>query len=305
MIIDEYHWAQAYPGFGNACAFFLEVSLCKDLFHAKIYLLQNEKNRKREKMLAVERRQEILELINKKGSVRVNDLAEHYGVGKETIRRDLKVLSEEWGISVVYGGAQLAGNSRGTQIQENNIIQKRALNYDLKNQIGKKAAELIEPGDIIALNSGSTVECILNHIADKTPLSILTVNVNIAAKAAAIPDVEVYLPGGKIRSKSGMIIGHDAENYIKQFNVTKCFFGVSAISLGSQITHPSVEEVPNNRALLSVSERVYLLADHTKFDKQSLYKLARLEEMNAIITDRELEDRYRTYFSKCGIDILI
>ena len=256
-------------------------------------------------MLAVERRQEILELINQKGSVRVNDLAERYEVGKETIRRDLKVLSEEGGISVVYGGAQLQKPSFGTQIQENTIVQKRALNYELKNQIGKRAAELIQPGDIIALNSGSTVECILDHIADKTPLSILTLNVNIAAKAAAIPNVEVYIPGGKIRTKSGMIIGYEAENYLGQFTVTKCFFGVSAISLGRQITHPSVEEVPNNRALLSISEQVYLLADHTKFDKQSLYKMARLEEMNTVVTDQKLDDHYHAYFAKYGIDVLV
>ncbi|MCI8327051.1 MAG: DeoR/GlpR transcriptional regulator [Lachnospiraceae bacterium] len=261
---------------------------------------------RREQMLAVERRQEILELLHKKGSVRVNDLAEYYNVGKETIRRDLKALSEEWGISVVYGGAQLQNSSHafGTQIQENTMIQKRTLNYDLKNQIGKRAAELIEPGDIIALNSGSTVECVLNHIADKVPLSILTVNVNIAAKAAAIPNVEVYIPGGKIRTKSGMIIGYDAENYIHQFTVKKCFFGVSAISLGRQITHPSVEEVPNNRALLAISEQTYLLADHTKFNKQSLYKLARLDEMNTVITDQGLEDPYCTYFLRNGIDVL-
>lgn len=259
----------------------------------------------RKVMLAVERRQEILNLLNKKGSVRVNDLAERYEVGKETIRRDLKVLSEEYGISVVYGGAQLQNKAFGTQIQENTIVQKRALNYELKNQIGKRAAELIEPGDIIALNSGSTVECVLNHIADKTPLSIFTVNVNIAAKAAAIPNVDVYIPGGKVRTKSGMIIGYGTEDYIKQFTVKKCFFGVSAISLGRQITHPSVEEVPNNRALLSISEQVYLLADHTKFDKQSLYQLARLEEMNALITDEEPGELYRAYFSRMGIDVLI
>lgn len=255
-------------------------------------------------MLAIERRQEILELINKKGSVRVNDLAEYYDVGKETIRRDLKELSEEYGISVVYGGARLQNGIAGNQIQENHITQKRFLNHDIKDELARKAAELIEPGDIIALNSGSTVECILDHIADKTPLSILTVNVNIAARASLIPGVEVYLPGGKVRSKSGMIINFDAENFIKKFSVKKCFFGVSAISLGNQITHPSMEEVPNNRSLLSISEKVYLMADHTKFDKQSLYKLARLDEMDAILTDQKLPEAYEKYFSKYGIRLI-
>lgn len=255
-------------------------------------------------MLAIERRQEILELLKKKGSVKVTDLAEHYGVGKETIRRDLKEMSKEWNISVVYGGAHLQNSILGTQIQEETIIQKRAANFEQKNYIAQKAAELIEPGDVIALNSGSTIECIINHLADKVPLSIVTVNVNIAAKAASIPGIEVYLPGGKIRNKSGMIISNDAERYIKEFSINKCFFGISALSLGRQITHPSVEEVSNNRALLSVSEKVYLVADHSKFDKQSLYKMASLEEMTAVITDTEPEEAYINYFHHHGIKLI-
>lgn len=256
-------------------------------------------------MIAIERRLGIMELLNKKGAVRVDYLAEHYCVGKETIRRDLKILAKEYNIDVVYGGARLKGASAGAQVHENNLVQKRATNYDLKDSIGKKAASLIEPGDIIALNTGSTAECILNHIANKTPLSIITLNISIAAMAAAIPNVEVYIPAGKVRSTSGMIVGFEPENYLHRFAVKKCFFGVSAVSLGSKITHPVVEEVPGNRVLISISEKVYLIADHSKFDKQSLYRMARLDEMNAIITDRELPSQYEKFCARSGIDIII
>lgn len=256
-------------------------------------------------MLSVERRHEILEILNKKGSVKVNDLAKRYGVGKETIRRDLKYLANEWNISVVYGGAHLKNQNSSTAVQEMNILNKRELNAEAKHKIAAEAAKLIEPGDVIAINSGSTVECILDYIADKTPLSILTVNVNVAAKASLIPGVEVYIPSGKVRGKSGMVISGEAENFISQFTIQKCFMGVSAISLGSQITHPAIEEVANNKSLLAVSEKTFLLADHSKFDKKSLYKLARLEEMEAIITDEEPSDPYKTYFRNYGIDVIL
>lgn len=255
-------------------------------------------------MLTIERRQEILEMLNKKGSVKVSDLVEQYQVGKETIRRDLKALSDQWNVEVVYGGAHLKNLATGTPIKEETIVQKRETNSDLKNEIAKRAAELIEPGDVIALNSGSTVECILNYIADKTPLSILTVNVNIAAKAAMIPGVDVYIPAGKIRGKSGMIISSDAEDYIKRFAVQKCFFGVSAISTGSQITHTCIEEVPNNRSLMSISEKIYVLADHTKFDKKSLCRLARFDEMTGIITDEKVNSSYQAYFDNYGVEVI-
>ncbi|WP_317854607.1 DeoR/GlpR family DNA-binding transcription regulator [Chakrabartyella piscis] len=254
-------------------------------------------------MLSIERRREILDLLNKKGSVKVLDLATHYNVGKETIRRDLKALEQEWNISIVYGGAYLQSSSTETQIQEENITTKRKSNLDLKERIAKKAVEFIEPGDIIALNSGSTVECMLNYLHEKTPLSIITSNITIASKASMIDGIDVYIPSGKIRAKSGMIVGTDAERYIQNFTAQKCFFGVSAISLGSHITHPAVEEIENNRALMSISEKVFLIADHNKFEKKSLFLLAKLEEMSAIITDEPLLDSYETYCKNFGIDV--
>ncbi len=256
-------------------------------------------------MLSVERRQEIMEMLKQKGSVKVSDLVEQYQVGKETIRRDLKALAKEENVEVVYGGAHLTRMLTGTPIREENIVKKREVNAYQKRMIAQRAAELIEPGDVIALNSGSTVECILDYIADKVPLSILTVNVNVAAKAATIPGVDVYMPGGKIRGKSGMVISSEAEEFIKRFTVQKCFFGISAISLGSQITHTCVEEVSNNRALMAGAEEVYILADHMKFDKKSLYKLATFDEMTGIITDQQVNEDYKSYFDTYGVEVMI
>ncbi|ONI41807.1 hypothetical protein AN639_11780 [Candidatus Epulonipiscium fishelsonii] len=252
-------------------------------------------------MLTVERRKEILELLNKKGSVNVIELAEQYDLGKETIRRDLKALAQDWNISLVYGGASIKSALHPTSIKEQTIIQKREENAELKHKIAKAAVELINIGDIIAMNSGSTVEYMLNYIENKVPLSIITTSINIASKASMISGVDIYIPSGKIRNKSGMVISSNAENYLRNFRVQKCFFGVSAVSLGSHITHPAVEEVENNRALLSISEKVYMVADSSKFDKKSLYQLAKLGEMSGIITDKMLDEAYEMYFKNYRI----
>lgn len=252
-------------------------------------------------MLAIERRQDILDLLNQYGSVKVIDLAERYDVGKETIRRDLKALAEESDITVVYGGAHLY-SSPAVQIQEETISSKRKLNYEAKDEIARRAVELIQPGDVIALNSGSTVECMLDYLQDKTPLSLVTLNVNIAARASAIPGIQVYLPSGMVRNRSGMIISTDSVEFIEKFTISKCFFGVSAISLKRGITHPRMEEVPANRALMAASEKVYLLADNSKFDKHSLYTLASFEELTAIFTD-QLPPNYEKYLRSCGVEL--
>lgn len=255
-------------------------------------------------MLTVERRKEILELLNKKGLVNILELAEQYDVGKETIRRDLKALAKDWNISIVYGGASLKSTLNVTSIQEQTIIQKREANLDLKHKIAQAAVDLIQVGDIIAMNSGSTVECMLAYMDSKVPLSIITTSISIASKASMIPGIEVYIPSGKVRNKSGMIISPNSEAYINNFRVQKCFFGVSAVSLSSHITHPAVEEIANNRALISISEKVYMVADSSKFNKQSLYQLAKLEEMHGIITDKLLDEAYEIYFKDFGIEII-
>jgi DeoR/GlpR family transcriptional regulator of sugar metabolism len=255
-------------------------------------------------MLTVERRKFILEKLYRDGSVKVNELAALYGVGGETIRRDLKALASDWDISVVYGGAYLKNKVTVNSVQEDSIVHKRNENFEAKQIIAKKAAELVNPGDIIAINSGSTVEYILDYLGGKTPLSIVTLNVNQAAKASLIPGVEVYLPGGKVRSTSGMTIGPDAGDFIRSFTINKCFFGISAVSLSRGITHPVMEEVPNNRALLSVSDKVYVVADSSKCDKHSLFSMAKLEEVDAFIVDNHFPESYRKYMALNGIEVL-
>lgn len=252
----------------------------------------------------IKRRQGILELLSRTGGVKIDTLTQKYKVGKETIRRDLKALAEFHDIAIVYGGAHLRSYAPTNLIHEENIIDKRTINLAMKHIIAKKAVDIISPGDIIALNSGSTVECMLNYLHQKTPLSLITLSVNIAAKAVTIPNIDIYIPGGKIRNTSGSISSIDAEEFIKKFTVNKCFFGISAICMKRAITHPNIEEVMMNRALLSVSDKVYVVADHSKFDKQSLYEFIKFDEFTGIITDDKLPNIYARYFQHNGIEII-
>lgn len=255
-------------------------------------------------MLNVDRQKYILDMLYRTGSVKVSELAEQFGVGVETIRRDLKALAAEWDIEVIYGGAYMKNSENSISVHEQTMAIKRGENYDAKQIIAKKAASLISPGDTIALNSGSTVEYILDYLTEKTPLNIITLNVNVAAKALSVPNVNVYIPGGKIRGSSGMIIGASSTEFIKTFTIDKCFFGVSAISLSHGITHPVMEEVESNRALLSVSSKNYVVGDSSKMDKQSLVRMAKLEEMDAFIVDDNFPPNYRKYMALNKIEVI-
>ncbi len=255
-------------------------------------------------MLNIERRKDILDLILKMGSVKVIDLAKKYNVGEATIRRDLKYLAEEYGVNLTYGGAFIKENHNYRHINEINISNKLQAHYEEKHLIARKAAKLIEDGDTIALNAGSTVQYILDYLENITSINIITLSLNVAVKAANIPFANVYLPGGKLRNMSGALHGPDAENFLKNFSIDKCFFGVAAVSLKRGITHPALEEVHSNRILLEISEKKYLVCDSSKFDCISLVKMADLDELDAYIVDDKFSEDYRKFASLNKIEII-
>ena len=123
-----------------------------------------------------------LEQLYQKGSVKVSELSKELGVHEETIRRDLKALAAKWDIKTVYGGAVLKNTISSPAVQEINMLSKRGSHYGEKQIIARKAAALIQPGQTIGLNSGSSVEYILDYIEGKQPLNIVTLNIHIAAK---------------------------------------------------------------------------------------------------------------------------
>ena len=252
----------------------------------------------------IKRRKDILNLIFKQGSVKVTTLAEQYDVNEATIRRDLKYLSENNGIHLAYGGAFIDESKTCYSIAEINLVKKRMQNFDEKQVIAKKAAKLINDGETIALNAGSTAEYILDYLENITHLNVITLCAHIAIKAANIPSISVYMPGGKMRSPSGVFYGADNVNFLKKFSVDQCFLGVAAVNLKKGVMHPVLEEMTSNRTLLDISEKKYLIADSSKFDCASLASMADLEEFNGFIVDDKFPEVYREFAQINNIEVI-
>ena len=255
-------------------------------------------------MIYIDRRKEILEIIMKKGSAQVNELAQKFDVGEVTIRRDLKYLVQHYGIQLTYGGA-IANDTQGYKsIAETEISKKRTQNLEAKKIIAKKAASLIEDGDTIALNAGSTVELIIDYLDDFNSLNLITLSLNVAMKAAKKPFIDVYMPGGKLRSVSGAFYGSDTEAFLEKFSVDKVFFGVVAACLQNGVTHPVLEEVNVNRVLAHISRKCYLVTDSSKFDKTSLIKMIDLDAFDAFVVDEEFPDTYKNFAELNNIKVI-
>lgn len=255
-------------------------------------------------MQYIERRNVIMELITKDGFVRVSDLAKKFDVGDFTIRRDLKYLVQNFGIQLAYGGAIANDSQMHKSISETKIAEKRTQNLEQKRLIAKKAAGLIEDGDTIALNEGSTVELILDYIENLNSLNLITLSLNVAMKASTKPFINVYMPGGKLRNESGAFYGSDAETFLEKFSVDKVFFGVVAVGIKSGVTHPVLEEVNVNRILAKISRKIILVADSSKFDKISLVKMVPLEDFDTFVVDDDLPEAYRKYAELNNIDVI-
>lgn len=254
-------------------------------------------------MLYIDRRKEILDHILKTGSAKVNDLAEKYNVGHVTIRRDLKYLAQNYGIQLTYGGALANSNLVYKSIMDV-LDTRRTQNLEAKRIVAQKAASLISDGDTIALNSGSTAELVLDYLGDLRSLNLITLSLSIAAKASTKPYIDIYLPGGKLRSFSNSFFGTDAEAFLEKFTVNKAFFGVLAVSIKNGVTHPILEDADVNRALAGIASRRYLLTDSSKFDKISLVKMLDLDAFDAFITDDNMPEPYSVYAEKHNIQVL-
>lgn len=255
-------------------------------------------------LTAIVRRKDILNIIYKQGSVKVTLLAKKYDVNEATIRRDLKDLAKKHGIHLAYGGAFIDDGRTCDSIGEINLIKKRRHNFEEKQMIARKAAKLINDGETIALNAGSTAEYILDYLENITHLNVITLCAHIAIKAATNPAISLYMPGGRLRSPSGVFYGDDSVDFLKKFSVDKCFLGIAAVNIKKGIMHPVLEEIPNQRILLDISEKKYLIADYSKFDCASLATMADLEEFDGLIVDDKLPEVYHEFAKLNNIEII-
>lgn len=255
-------------------------------------------------MLNVDRQKYILDILFQNGSVKVSDLSRKLDVHEETIRRDLKALAAKWDIDIVYGGAVLKENITTPAVMEINMLTKRAANYEAKQIVAKKAAALVNPGETIGITSGSTVEYILDYLSDKAPLNIVTLNIHIAAKALLIEGVDVYIPGGKLRTKSGSVTGMDASEFLNKFSMDKCFCGVSAVNLSKGVCHPNMEEVDGNRAMNDSSRKSYIVSDSSKMNQVAPFKMFDFSEIDGFVVDNDFPEEYREYLELHDIEII-
>jgi DeoR family fructose operon transcriptional repressor len=251
-------------------------------------------------LIPAERRNRILEILRTQGSVRVSALGELLGVTEVTIRRDLERLEHKGLLERTHGGATYGHRMR----LEPHYTEKYLLHQEEKRAIGAAAATLVEDGDTLLINSGSTTLPIFRHLAGKD-IRIITSNMGGGLEAAGL-GLDIILTGGTYREQSNSLVGPMAILVLQQVYGSKCFIGVDGISHKYGLTTPILEEAEVARAMIERTRgEVIVVADHTKFGIVSNYLTAPLDKVDRIITDAGFNEDYRSELEILGIEITV
>lgn len=251
-------------------------------------------------MFAEQRRLKILELIQEEGSARVRDLARIFSVTEPTIRQDLDKLESEGFIAKEHGGAFL--KSVPTQVKS--FALQHLENMDRKTAIAQTAAALVEDGESLILDSGSTVSELAKCLAEKRDLTVVTNALNIALLLGAVRGNDVLVTGGEFKPPTLSLTGEKAASFFQHIHASKLFLATGGISPSGDLTYPGLNDIPVKRAMIDSASEVYLLADSTKFGKTSLAILGGIELVDCVVTDSGISEENERFCAERGIKVI-
>ncbi len=247
-------------------------------------------------MLKVERQEQIMELLKIKGSVLVTELSDHFNCSDETIRRDLKELSNSNLLTRTHGGAFLFEKYDKSYPSE---IRKIIL-HEEKSKMAKEAVKLIEENDFLFLDSSTTCLKLAEWIADEgLSVTILTNSLHIANLCSEKKnDIDVVLLGGRLRKNNFSTVGIEGVSQMDSYFADKSFISPPKISLEHGLTDNNMNEATIRKLMLEKSKERILLMDHTKFQDDGNYLVSNINDVDLIITDIELKSEWNEYLKK-------
>ncbi|WP_371417133.1 transcriptional repressor AgaR [Granulicella sp. S156] len=254
----------------------------------------------REGLLIGERRQRMLELIQRDGRVLVSELSDIFGISRITIRKDLDYLESKGLLQRSHGGAL----PRSSVLIDPPLKAKEQHQLKEKQRIAAAAVKLIQEGQCVLLDSGTTTTAIARALSGFTNLTIITNAVNIATELAET-DFDVILTGGTLRKSSFSLAGPIAEDMIREIHADILFLGVDGFDAKAGLTTPNVLEARINRAMVHTAEKVVMVCDSTKFGRRSLSLIVPADAIHTVITDSNLPADQEEAIRGLGIELIL
>lgn len=252
-------------------------------------------------MLAVERRNNIEQMINENGSVLVVDLARRFDVTTETIRNDLLKLEKQGILIRTYGGATLVENNAVDLA----IAERDTVNYEEKQRIGKQAAQMIRNGETIFLDASTSAWHLARNIKDKMGVTVITNASKIAAELAECESVHVICTGGEMTSRNMSYVGRIAEKTIREnYFANKCFFSCRGVTLSRGLVDSSEDEAEIKKLMIQNSDTAVFLCDHNKMGRLGVPSIVGLDGIDVFITDVKPDEEWNEALNKYEVDLI-
>lgn len=247
-----------------------------------------------------ERRNQIVEWINRKGTIKNQELIDRFGISIETVRRDLEYLEQRGYLQRVYGGA-----IRKETLSVEPAYTSRAKEHaPEKTAIALQAVAMLHGGEAVYLDLGTTPYTMAENMRNTGPMTVFTNSIHAAIALSHQPDISVIMLGGQLRPEELALSGFPSEENLAQFNIGKAFISVGGITEDG-ITDYHVGEASLRRNVIRNARQVIVLADHSKFGVVAMNNICGLDEIDTLITDSKTPKKLLKQIEQAGVKVLV
>lgn len=248
-----------------------------------------------------ERLKLIADYVQTHARASVQELCNMFKVSESTVRRDLTELESRGLLKRTHGGAvylETVGFEPSYSEKEDQFSSE-------KKSIARKAAEFIENGDSLLIDSGTTTQYLAYELSRFANLTVVTNSVTLIQKLAAMQNINVVSTGGSLRSNTMAMAGPLAESSLVNLRVDKAFIATNGIDAEIGLTTPSLIEASVKQKMINIADQVYVLADHSKVGKVSFAKFGEISEINACITGKGIDENQRQKMENAGVKLYL
>lgn len=250
-------------------------------------------------MTGAERKQQLAEFLAGRGFADLSLLVAELGVSESTVRRDLSHLESEGIIRRTHGGAVFVSD----RFSALNYSARESTEVDQKQAIGKAAAELVQDGETVLLDGGTTTFQVAKHLMTRS-LQVVTNSLPIANLLGSAASIELIFVGGYIYPRTGVALGPITRRTLADLHFARLFMGAAGIN-EEGLYNANVLLVEAQDQMMRSADEVIVVADHTKFGKRSLARLCGWERIDRVISDRTLSDGWRDIVRSAGADMIL